>query len=298
MTTEPTRFHTPVGRFVSGDLTRKRDKDKDNRPIDPDRQRYEFGLAISKQEPGMQHVFATMAQAAKDGYTARSDIQARVDNWFQTLSGFSMKISDGDKPAASTGQVNQNTAGHWVLWFSTALDIKACDPYGQQIDIANIKRGYYVDVAASVAPNGLLDHNAGLYLNPEVVRWIAEGDVISGGIDIEAAMQNAPAVPQNLPPGARAIGASGMTPGAAIPGAAAAPTVPGAPTAPGANPATPAPAPITPGAPVGGPATAHVGAPATSTAYPGNPVGAPTAPSTQPYTGAMTPPGVPPIPGV
>ncbi len=282
--TDPVRFHTPVGRFVSGDMTTKRDKDLNGRPVDPDKQRYEFGLAISKQEPGMQHVFTTMAQAAKDGYATRPDIQQRVDAWFQTLSGYSMKISDGDKPAASTGKVNENTAGHWVMWFSTALDIKACDQFGQHIPIDTIKRGYFIDVAASVNVNNLTDHNAGLYLNPDAVRLIAEGDVIAGGVDLDTVMANAPAVPTVLPPGARPIGASGMVPNA--------PVVPG--VAP--SPATPAQAPTSPVAPVGGPATTPVAAPAPTTASPSSTV--PGAPSTQPYTGAMMPSGTPPIPGV
>ena len=51
MATERTEFHTPVGRLVSGSWTEKRTKDHQNRPIEPEKQVYQFGLAIEKTNP-------------------------------------------------------------------------------------------------------------------------------------------------------------------------------------------------------------------------------------------------------
>lgn len=285
--TEPVYFHTPVGRFVSGSLTEKRTTDNNNRPIEPEKQRYDFGLAIRKDDPGVPGMLQSIATAAKAGYPQRQDIQQRVDGWFQTMSGFSMKISDGDKPAVSTGKVNENTAGCFVVWFSTSMDILAANAQNIQIDAASIKRGWYVDVAASARANGLLDHNAGVYMNPSCVRLIAEGEEIVGGMNVETALQNAPTAPTQLPPGARPVGStpqapvSSGAPGTGLPGMVpAAPSVGAAPlpgVAPVPTQAAPAPAQTAPAA------------------LPGV---APTQPPAQPQTASPGDTGYPPHPGV
>jgi hypothetical protein len=232
-------FTTPVGRFVSGSLTEKRKTDNQNRPIEPEKQRYEFGLAIEKTEPSLPALFQQIAAHAKAGYQAQPHIAQRIDTWFQTLSGFSMKISDGDAPN-QRGQVNENTKGCFVLWFSTSIEIKTCGPDNIQIDPSAIKRGWYIDVYGSCAINGLQDNNAGMYMNPEWVRLIGEGDEIVGGIDAATAF-GAPAAPAALPPGARPVGsvppAPVGAPGGGMPGAVQQ-AMPGAPAA------VPMPAPV------------------------------------------------------
>lgn len=228
MTQERLNITIPPGRFVSGSLTEKRTKDLDGRPIEPEKQRYEFGIAVRKDDPNLLPVIQAIAAHAKAGYSNAPHIQTRIDDWFNTMSGFSMKISDGDKPNAK-GVQNQNTVGHFVFWFSTALDVKTCvSPTNAQIDPTGIKRGWYVDVFASVASNGLQDRNAGIYLNPEWVRLLGEGDEIVGGLSAEEAFGSA--APAALPPGARPIGstpqapASAGMPGGGMPGASANPT--------------------------------------------------------------------------
>ncbi len=290
--TEPTYFHTPVGRFVSGSLTEKRTTDNDNRPIQPEKQRYEFGLAIQKSDPALPGMLQTIAAAAKAGYQQRPDIQQRVDAWFQTMSGFSMKISDGDKPAARTGDVNQNTAGCFVIWFSTSMDILAANAQNTQIDPASIKRGWFVDVAASVKANGLTDNNAGVYMNPTCVRLIAEGEEIVGGMNIETALQNAPVAPTQLPPGARPVGstpqapATSGAPGTGLPGAA-----PAVPTQAAPAPAQTAPAGLPGAAPTQPPAQPQTASHGSAPASPGS------APTVAGGTGHPPHPGILGLPG-
>jgi len=244
--TERLNFHTPAGRFVSGSLTQRRDKDQNNRPIEPDKQRFEFGVAIRKDDPGLMPMLQQIGQYAKAAYSHQPAIQARIDQWFTTMTGFSMKISDGDRPAAN-GKTNPNMVGCFVVWYSTAMDILAANSANQQIDIASIKRGWYVDVSSNVSINGLIDHNAGVYMNPNCVRLIGEGDEILGGMTVDAALANAPA-PAQLPPGARPVGSTPQAPassGAPGTGLLGVPPVG----------AAPAQAPAVPGLPDGGTAS-------------------------------------------
>ncbi len=209
--TERLNFHTPVGRFVSGSLTERRDKDQNNRPIEPDKQRFEFGVAIRKDDPGLMPMLQQIGQYAKGAYSHAPAVVARIDQWFTTMHGFSMKVSDGDKPNAR-GVVNPNTVGCFVIWYNTSMDVLAANASNQQIDIASIKRGWYVDVASNVSINGLLDHNAGVYMNPNCIRLIAEGDEILGGLTVDAALENAPVASTQLPPGARPVGSTPQPP--------------------------------------------------------------------------------------
>jgi len=269
-------FNTPVGRFVYGSLTEKRDKDSNGRFIDPDKQRYEIGVAFSKQDPNIVPLVQQIAQHAKQFYSARAPhIAQRIDAWFQALDGFSMKVSDGDKPNAQ-GKVNQNTVGHWVMWFSTALDIIAARvPDNAQIPLSEIKRGYYVDVAGTSAPNELLDHNAGVYVNPVCVRLVGVGDEIIGSADPNELFANTPA-PQ-LPPGARPIGSAPQAPvGSGAPSTAMGMPGMSAPAVPNASPAV-MPATL-PGVQAGMPGAAPAASPVGQTASPS---------SFPPYSGMM-----------
>lgn len=226
-------FHTPAGRFVSGSMTEKRTVGHNGKPIELEKQTFDFGIAIQKDAPGLGEMFQGIAAFAKQGYSTAPHIQQRVDLWFQTMSGFSMKITDGDKPNTQ-GQINDNMKGCFILWFSTMGAVIAADAQNTQIDINTIKRGWYVDVAGAIRVNGLTDHNAGIYMNPRCVRMLGEGDEILGGLTVEAALENAPTAPTALPAGARPIGstpvapATSGAPGTGMPGSA----VPNAPATP------------------------------------------------------------------
>jgi hypothetical protein len=283
-----------VGRFISGSLTQKRTRDNNNREIAEEKQRFEFGVAFPKTDPDMQRLFGEFYQYLSGLWVQDQARVAALNNWFQTLDGMSMKISDGDKPNAR-GAVNENTVGCFVFWFSSMYAPKVCDSAFQEIDPESVKRGYFVQVAGNIADNGLAAPSWGMYLNPTHVRFVAEGDEIKGGIDAATAFSGVQ-TPASLPPGARPPGAAVGMPGA-TPAAPAAP-VPGMPAV---NPTT-APAPVQT-APVTMPG--HTPAPPAappSTASPSNPPQMP-----QPHTAILNPatpaapaapvPGMPGLPG-
>lgn len=269
---EPLQFFTgPVGRFISGSLTEKRAKDNDNRPIEADKQRFEFGVAFNKQE--IWSLFAeTWYPYLTQALATDQNAIARVGQWFQSPGAkgiFSMKVTDGDMPNAD-GRLNENAKGCFVIWFS-AIDIKTVGPSNEDIASEMVKRGFYVQVAGNIKPNDQPGDRAGIYINANIVRLIAEGEEIHGGVDPETAFGGTTA-PTALPPGARPVGSDN--------GAASAfPPPPG-----GSAPAPAQTAPVAPGA-----APAAPGAAPQTTASPGNP------PATQPHTAILN--GPPPLPG-
>jgi hypothetical protein len=285
MALERFNFNTPVGRFVSGSLTEKRTTDNNGRPIDPDKQRYEFGLAIRADDPGVGPLIQAIAMNARNQYAVvAAHVVPKIDQWMQTLDGFSMKISNGNEPN-SKGVVNKNTVGCYVFWFSTAMPIVTCRvPDNAQIPADAIKRGWYVDVAGSSVINGLTDHQAGAYLNPSVVRLCFEGEEIIGGIDPNTAFANSPP-PMQMPAGARPIGALPSVPASAGPPSVGMMHMPApAPVAPPMG--LPAPQP----APVGGmPAPAGM-QPYPGAAQPGNGIASPSN-APPPYFNPMMTPG-------
>ena len=226
----------PVGRFVSGSLTDKRITDHNGKPqLDESKHRFEFGIAVDKNNPALPAIFGALHAEAMTQHAGHPS----VANF--TLAGYSWKVTDGDKPNRD-GNVNANTAGHFVFWFSTSYAPNTCDQNNVQCDPKMIERGYFVDVVFNARNNGASGDQAGLYLNPEWVRFIAYGEKIATGRSAEQAF-GAPAPMGALPPGASA------TPLAGQPAPGVAPT-PGnaAPAAvqPATNHAAPAPATASP----------------------------------------------------
>lgn len=219
-------LNLPVGRFVSGSITEKRTTGHDGQPLPEDKQRFEFGVAVRKDDPGLPAIFGAMQAEAM---TQHGGIPA-VQN-FQ-LDGYSWKVNDGDKPNRQ-GAVNENTTGCFVFYFSSSYPPQTVNAQNTMIDPTEIKRGYFVDVAFNVKNNGKTGGQAGVYVNPTHVRLIAFGEEIRGGVDANTAFANTPA-PTNLPPGASA------TPVASTPAPG---TAGNAAPAPAASPAQAAPAP-------------------------------------------------------
>jgi len=257
-------FYTPVvGRFVNGSITEKRTKDSDGRAIEADAQRFEFGVAFEKAAIWpmlVEQWYPFLATAlARD-----QNASQRMTNWFSTMSGYSMKVSDGDAPNRK-GAVNEHTKGCFVIYFSSLFMPQTVGPDAAftEIDAATIKRGFYVQVAGNIAPNGQPGDRAGIYVNANAVRLIAEGDEIRGGIDAASAFGGA-AAPTALPPGAKPLGSTsgaGQAFGApGLPGASAPASTPGLPGASAPAPAQTAPAGM-PGLPGVAPQTASAGSP-------------------------------------
>lgn len=193
---EAFRFVTPAGRFVSGDLSTKRTVDMQNRPKPPEKQDFYFGLAIPKNDPKTAEFLTGVYQNAVASTARLPNIAAMLPRGFvgKDQGGFRWKIKDGDQPDQN-GKSNENTRGCWVIHFTTTLPIKACNGMqgNVEIDPKQIERGYYIDVAGNCSFNGLMDANAGLYMNPQIVRLLGYGERIIGGLTPEQAFGNVPA---------------------------------------------------------------------------------------------------------
>lgn len=302
MADERNQVYLPVGRFVSGSMTKKKTQTGRGQPIPENKQQFEFGIAISKTAPETQVFFQQLQQAAHQafvGTTYQATVGQYIDNWFQTMAGFSMKIADGDKPAASTGKVNENTVGHFVVWFSSNYPPTCFTMGGQPIDAASIERGYFVDGMCGINANSNAPGDGiGIYMNPDMIRFAKTGPVITGGPDFNAMLAKMP-IPTGIDPNATPVssppaGVAPMQPaGAPQMGAPAQqPTTvpqPGAPAQPPMQP--PASQPMVPQSqPMGAPAQPPMGVPATPPATPAG--GAPQMPNGAP--GATTsPPSLP-----
>lgn len=244
MTEQRLDFVSPIGRFVNGSLTEKRTKDNEGRPIDDQKQKFEFGVAFPKADiwPLLSERFYPWLanQASRD-----QNAMSRVQNWFSTFDGFSMKIGDGDRQNQK-GQYNENTRGCFVMYFSSSWAPQTVDPTNQNINAELVKRGFYVQVAGNITTNGdkhspfQAGDRAGIYLNGQFVRLVAEGDEIRGGPDAATVFGDSP-VPTALPPGARPLGS---TSGAA--GAFSQPPQQGFQQPPQQQYGAPAPAPMAP----------------------------------------------------
>lgn len=288
-------INSPLMRFVSGDMDKVREKDHKDRPIAPDKQAIEFGLAIAKDNPALPGMFQAICAHLWQECAQQPAILQKIQTVMQyfplyvtshapnCMDGFSWKMSDGDKPNAD-GQVSEHTRGHWVFYFKSKFPITFGNAQNAEIPATAIKRGDYVDIAFQCAWNGLAGADeAGVYLNPKVVRLQYEGEAIGGGKMSVSQAFSAPASYQ-MPAGAKVPGAMptsaanpmAMPGGAPLPqGAAgfpgAAPTGLPAPNAGAPAPANPAPGFPAAAAPGPGAAPAFPGGNApTPTGFPGN----------------------------
>lgn len=270
MPQEALTFITPVGRVIWGSVYDRATEDYDGKAYEAGKGPFQFGFAVRKDDPGVGKMLTDIYGQAMAGYATNPGLQQRIgQEWQSGFAGlsFRFKIKDGDKPNAQ-GQINPNAVGCWVFSMQTSLDFKACNAQNVEIDKKSVERGYFVDINLGVKVNDNVDATAGVYLNPNVVRLIAYGEKIVGGISVEDAFKGH-AAPTALPPGASAT-----------------------PLAPGGMPALP-----------GAPAVAPVAAspavtlpPVAQTASPSSLPGLPGAPATaQPHTAFVT--GLPALPG-
>ncbi|TDW21088.1 hypothetical protein EV128_12257 [Rhizobium azibense] len=310
-------INSPLMRFVSGDMDKFRTEDHKKRPIPPDKQGTEFGLAIAKDNPALPDMFKAICAHLWTECAQQPAILQKIQTVMQyfplyvtshapqCMDGFSWKMSDGDKPNEK-GEVSEHTRGCWVFYFKSKFPITFGNSQNAEIPVTAIKRGDYVDIAFQCAWNGLTGADeAGVYLNPKVIRLQFEGDPIGGGqMSVSQAFAGAPQPQYQMPAGAKVPGA--MPPVAAnpmaMPGGAPMPAgqpFPGAPQpAPSAAPAfpaapaaAPAPAPFPPtGAPAAPPAAAPAAFPGGSTPAP---TGFPSNPGIHPHPTFANGPGYP-----
>jgi len=251
-------IYLPVGRFVSGSLTEPRTRDYQNRPIPEDKQRYEWGVAVPKDATGIQDVFNKLHEEAMTVHSQHPSVVAF------NLKGYSWKVNDGDE-ANAQGKVNENHQGCWVFYFSSSFPPNVVDVNNVKMDSRDIKRGYYIDMVFGASNNELTGDRAGIYLNPEFVRFVAFGEEIRGGRSAADAFANAPA--PVLPSGASSTPVpNGPPPSSGGPQGA---TGGGAVSPPASPPSAPAVGPV--GTPPVAPAPAPQAAPQATTASPSSP---------------------------
>jgi len=231
--TDREQILSPVGRLVQGDPFEAQTKDWQGKPLTcadgvTPRTQYFVGVAFPKG-PEWDAVWAKIYAVAQAGFPGGQFSQPN----------FAWKIVDGDTQADREGY-----AGHMVVKFSGGFEPKVYTAGGQEIitkDSGGLKRGYFVRVYFSVAPNGNLQM-PGVYLNPQLIERVAFGEEIVSGPDGAAVFGGAPAAA--LPPGASATPLAGA-PIAAPDAAQMPPSAPAAPPAGGAPPTAP-PGPTAP----------------------------------------------------
>lgn len=204
-----------TGRLVQGDVFIPQTKNKKGGPLvdlkgNPKIQ-YFIGVAVEKTDADMMQTFAQIQQVAQVGFPGGEPQRP----------GFAWKVIDGDD-RKYTGRIG--FAGCKIFRFTSGFPVKVYTKgaASQIVDPNQIKRGYYVRVAFTVAPNDS-DDKPGVYLNQVLVELVGYGEEIVSG-----------------PDAASVLGAAGA---AAVPaGASATPVAGGPPITPGA-PITQAPAP-------------------------------------------------------
>lgn len=247
MSKQPVEFWTPVGRVVSGDVFKPRDKDMDGKPLvikngpnaGQPRVEYYFSLAIRKDNPDLPKFWQMLDAEAKAGFPHLFGADGKCLH-----PQFAWKYVDGDSQVPNKKLKkpcdNEGWPGCWVFHFSSSIAPKCYHrdkavPGAELTDPESIKRGYYVQVNGTVAANGRTD-SPGLYLNPRFVLLVAYGPEIVSGPDVAQAMTSAPPV-GTLPPGASTAPVASANPAPGLPGAAGVPaSTPSAPATPGTTP--------------------------------------------------------------
>lgn len=271
---------TPVGRIVQGSLWEPQTKDHSGRPLE--KPKWFVGLAIPKGTPETE-AFIQQVQAKA---------MADFPNGEYNAPAFAWKMIDGDGVDAQGQPYAGRTgfAGHIILRLTSGFAPEVYDQQVQRImDPSMVKRGYYVQVNASIQGNGDAQ-KPGVYINLGMTQLCGYGEEITSGPAATDVFGTAPAA---LPAGASATPlapAAGMPAQPGVAPLAQPMAQPGMAPAPVAapQPATVAPAPMPGAAPIAQPQP--VSAPVASSA-PGTMV----APGVSP---AGVAPGVAPNPAI
>lgn len=230
---------TPGGRFVSGSLTEKQNKDYDGNAIPEGEQAYFFGVAVPKTDPTVASLIGQIYQMACTDYAQAPLVMAQIQQGL-AAKDFAWKIQDGDIPTydRKTGAIRpipDYYKGCYIFKFRTNFDVSCCDFNGRDIDRKAIKRGDYIDVMFNTTTNGKVDDTAGVYMNPVAVRLLGYGEAIQTGVVASSAFAGrAAAVPAGATQMPTAAGAGAM-PGAGMPGNPAPGGMPMAPVQPPAG---------------------------------------------------------------
>jgi len=233
-----TNFTTPVGRFVSGSITKPQTTDAEGRPLvfktgaDTGKPRTSFFIAIAVPKAGEQHWNQTAwgADIWKTGHEAFP--QGQADH-----PAFAWKVEDGDSTVPNkSGKKNCDREGYkgcWVLKFSSTFPSATYNANGSaKVEPESIKPGYFIQINGDVLGNGSMQQ-PGVYLNHKMIALAAYGEEIVYGPDATEAGFGASPLP---------AGAMSAPPAGFVPPAAPAPAMAPPPAPPAAQVPPPAPA--------------------------------------------------------
>ena len=199
---------SPVGRLVQGSCFVSKSTDKEGRPLvwetgenaGQKRAQFFFAIAILKTDPGWPAVEQGIKAAGKLAWPLQFNPDGSCKN-----PAFAYKIVDGDgtipNEKGHAPKDREGFPGCWIMKFTTSYAPAVWDrgASNRLEDPKSIKTGDYIRVNFNVASNGSAS-KPGLFLNPNLVEFIAYGTEISVGIDAAAIIAANPV--GQLPPGA------------------------------------------------------------------------------------------------
>jgi hypothetical protein len=198
---------TPVGRLVQGSAFEPMTKDADGNPLtykmgakkDQPRVSYYMGLAIRKDEPGVNELIASIRNFARQIHPRFFDPTGNC-----VLPSYSFKYIDGDSTAIDKkGRRicdHEGFPGCWIFRFAGDFAPKCFvvkNKKAEIIDPKTIKTGHYICITGTLADNRS-DQTPGVKLYPSMVQWIGYGPEIEYGPDVSV-LENAN---RTLPAGA------------------------------------------------------------------------------------------------
>ena len=183
---------SPAGRIVAGSVSKPSLKDMKGK--ERAKPQYFFALAIPKTDPAVQAMLGQFWNLAIETVfnnpRATPALKAAINEWLRPKSGFAWKIDDGDNPKYAD---RPGYAGCWIVKYTTTFALRCYDRDARPIPAESVKTGYYADVAMSVSHNGYFDDQAGLYVNPNMVRLLGYGEEIQAGPNAAQVFGAAPA---------------------------------------------------------------------------------------------------------
>lgn len=217
---------TPVGRLVSGhpmemnpamdDKTKQQRKFKDGSPMF----NQSVGIAIPKN--GTTHWDQT-----EWGASIKAAAVAAYPRGEYNHRDFSWKITDGDSTEPNKKMVTpcsrEGYPGHWVIFASSCFPtpcyhVGKYQPHEVIQNKNEIKRGDYVRLSFSVAPNNSTD-SPGMYINPVLLELSRAGQQIMSANAPDAAAafgSSAPVIPQGALVDAGVVQPATVTPTATV----------------------------------------------------------------------------------
>lgn len=264
MSNLPPNYTTGVGRIVAGSVFDPVTTNMEGEPLTKrdgsPRNEYFIRVAFPKNAPETADMISYLYKRSAEEWPA----MFQSGSW---PARFSNKLHDGDDATPDKNGKPKNErpgyAGHWLVDFKQpTTPPKVVDEHRNPIaDPNDLRRGYYVRVVMSVKGNGS-KLQPGVFVTHRIVQRCGFGEVIEGGIDIDAALADPIGA---LPPGASAPPLAPSTP----PTGAPAPVPTGAPApAPAQAPVTPLPGFMAPPAAVAPPPAAVAPPPAPAPAGP------------------------------